>query len=72
LKKAQILEAPISIPPISEQRRVVENLSSMDNFLGSTERAVQVVKMLRAGLLKDLLSGERQVSEAYDHLLGAA
>jgi type I restriction enzyme S subunit len=62
----------IQLPPISEQERIVEIVSSMDDVIKSTERAVIDAKNLRSGLLSDLLSGDHEIPASYDSLLGAA
>jgi len=62
----------IQLPPIDEQKRIVEIVSSMDEVIRSTEQAVSDAKSLRSGLLSDLLSGEHEIPASYDSLLGAA
>ena len=72
LKKAQFTEAPISLPSLAEQKRIVEIVSSMDEVIQSTEQALVEAKALRSGLLSDLLSGNHEIPDSYDSLLGAA
>jgi restriction endonuclease S subunit len=60
------------LPPLAEQRQIVEIVSSMDVLIQSTEEAVINAKALRSGLLSDLLSGEHEIPASYDSLLGAA
>jgi len=62
----------VHLPPITEQRRIVAVISSIDLAIQSTERAIADAKNLRSGLLSDLLSGEHEIPESYDRLLGAA
>lgn len=62
----------VSLPPIEEQKRIVEIVSSMDEMIQSTEKAVVDAKALRSGLLSDLLSGNHEIPASYDALLGAA
>ena len=62
----------ILLPPIAEQKRIVEIVSSMDEVIQTAERAVVEAKNLRSGLLSDLLSGEHEIPVSYDELLGAA
>jgi type I restriction enzyme S subunit len=62
----------ILLPPIAEQKRIVEIVSSMDDVIQAAERAVVEAKNLRSGLLSDLLSGEHDIPVSYDELLGAA
>ena len=72
LKKAQFTEAPIYLPSLAEQKKIVEIVSSMDEVVQSTEQAVIEAKALRSGLLSDLLSGNHEIPASYDSLLGAA
>ena len=72
ITKAQLESLEIAVPPISEQRRIVEVVSSMDEVIQSTEQAVIDSKALRSGLLSDLLSGNHEIPASYDSLLGAA
>jgi type I restriction enzyme S subunit len=62
----------VNLPPLAEQKRIVEIVSSMDDVIQSTEKAVVDAKSLRSGLLSDLLSGEHEIPTSYDSLLGAA
>ena len=62
----------VNLPPLDEQKRIVEIVSSMDEVIRSTEQAVSDAKSLRSGLLSDLLSGEHEIPASYDSLLGAA
>lgn len=72
LRTPDYLEQSIGLPPLAEQRRIVEVVSSMDVVIQSTDRAVADAKHLRSGLLSELLSGEHEIPESYDRLLGAA
>jgi hypothetical protein len=62
----------IQLPPIDEQKRIVEIVSSMDEVIQSTEQAVIDAKALRSGLLSDLLSGDHEIRASYDSVLGSA
>lgn len=66
------LKFPVLLPPLDEQKRIVEIVSFMDEVIQSTEQAVTDAKILRSGLLSDLLSGEHEIPDSYDSLLGAA
>jgi type I restriction enzyme S subunit len=67
-----VSEIAINLPPLTEQKRIVDVVSSMDEVIQSTEKAVVDAKKLRSGLLSDLLSGEHEIPASYDSLLGAA
>jgi type I restriction enzyme S subunit len=60
------------LPPMAEQERIVEIVTSIDDVIGATEQAFTDAKRLRSGLLTDLLSGEHEIPESYDKFLGAA
>jgi type I restriction enzyme S subunit len=67
-----VSEIAINLPPLMEQRRIVEIVSSMDEVIQSTEQAIVDAKNLRSGLLSDLLSGEHEIPASYDVFVGAA
>jgi restriction endonuclease S subunit len=62
----------IPLASISEQKRIVGIVSSLDEVIQSTEQNVAKAKSLRSGLLSDLLAGEHEIPESYDRFLGAA
>jgi type I restriction enzyme S subunit len=72
LRTPDYLEQFIALPPLAEQKRIVEIVSSMDDVIQSTEQAVTDAKNLRSGLLSDLLSGDHEIPASYDSLMGAA
>ena len=72
ISKSNVKSIPLDLPPLAEQRQIVEIVSSMDDVIQSTEKAVVDAKSLRSGLLSDLLSGEHEIPASYDSLLGAA
>jgi type I restriction enzyme S subunit len=72
INRAMLKEFSFNLPPLDEQKRIVEIVSSMDDVIQTTELAVVDAKNLRLGLLSALLSGEHEIPAAYDSLLGAA
>jgi restriction endonuclease S subunit len=72
ITRTGLAPSKIQVPPIAEQKRIVEIVSSMDDVIQAAERAVVEAKNLRSGLLSDLLSGEHEIPVSYDELLGAA
>lgn len=62
----------LTFPSLAEQQGIVEIVTAMDDFIRSAEQAVANTQHLRAGLLSNLLSGEHEIPESYDRLLGAA
>ena len=72
ITRAGLEPSKILVPPLVEQKRIVEIVSSMDDVIHSAEQAVADAKNLRSGLLSDLLSGEHEIPESYDVFVGAA
>jgi len=70
--KQTLLPHADQLPPLSEQQRIVGIVSDMDDVVSATEKAVSNAHGLRAGLISDLLSGDHEIPESYDRLLGAA
>ena len=72
LNISTIRSMKISCPPLPEQKRIVELISSMDAGISALERLISETKQLRSGLLSDLLSGDHEIPESYDKVMGAA
>lgn len=72
LTQGSMMGITVSVPPISEQRRIVDLVMSFDTLLAKTDAALSFSKGLRAGLLSDLLSGSHEIPQSYDRFLGAA
>jgi type I restriction enzyme S subunit len=70
--KDDLADLPLHLPPLVEQKRIVDIVLSMDDVIQSTEQAVADAKNLRSGLLSDLLSGNHAIPESYDEIMGAA
>jgi restriction endonuclease S subunit len=70
LTQGAMMDITINLPPLVEQKRIVETISSMDDGIEASERAVAAAKNLRSGLLSDLLSGEHEIPKSYDELMG--
>jgi type I restriction enzyme S subunit len=63
---------PLNFPPLSEQERIVEIISSIDELVNEIVRTLEKSKNLRSGLLSKLLSGEHEIPSGYDKVVGAA
>jgi type I restriction enzyme S subunit len=72
LKKGQFTDATIVLPPLPEQKRIVELISEMDEFIESIQQTSIEARNLRSGLLSDLLSGTHEIPVSYDKVIGAA
>jgi type I restriction enzyme S subunit len=71
VRPADLEQIQIRLPPLSEQKRIVGIVSAMDNVTGAAQEAVSNSQELRSGLLSELLSGDHEIPETYDRLLGA-
>ena len=62
----------ITIPPLQEQKRIVEIITAMDTVVNQTQLAITEAQNLRSGLLSDLVSGTHEIPLSYDKVMGAA
>jgi type I restriction enzyme S subunit len=60
------------LPPIVEQKRIVEIITFFDNQIDALVLTISKTKNLRSALLSDLLSGNHEIPTTYDKLIGAA
>ena len=65
-------EFKVNLPPLPEQKRIVEIINTIDEVIAKTALATNKAKELRSGLLSDLLSGEHEIPADYDKVIGAA
>jgi type I restriction enzyme S subunit len=72
ISKTNVKSIKLNLPPLTEQKRIVDLISSMDDEISATEKLKYEAKQLRSGLLSDLLSGEHEIPESYDKVMGAA
>lgn len=71
ISKSNVKSIKLSLPPKTEQRRIIEIVSMIDEFEGLTLNLINKSKRLRSGLLADLLSGEHEISSNYDKVMGS-
>jgi len=72
ISKSNVKSIKLSLPPLSEQKRIVEIILTIDNVNVKTELAISKAKNLRSGLLSDLLSGEHEIPASYDKVIDSA
>lgn len=59
LKRQEVLECPIPLPPtIEEQSRIATVLSDMDSEISALEHKMSKYKMLKQGMMQELLTGK--------------
>ena len=60
----------VLIPPLAEQRRIVDLIGSIDEQITGLEVQVSAVRELRSSVLSELLSGDRLLTDDYDVAVG--
>lgn len=61
LRKDEVLNCPIQLPPKHEQQKIVEMLSAVDGKVSVNKRVKGKLDLLKKGLMQDLLSGKVRV-----------
>ncbi|MCK4431719.1 MAG: restriction endonuclease subunit S [Candidatus Aminicenantes bacterium] len=56
VSKKSIRELKIPIPPLSEQKKIAEILTSMDEAIEKKQEIIEKTKMLKKGLMQELLT----------------
>jgi type I restriction enzyme S subunit len=79
LRKDEVLECPIRVPPLSEQKKIAQILSTWDKSITTTEQLLANSQQQKKALMQQLLSGKKRLldqngvrfsGEWKDHLLG--
>jgi restriction endonuclease S subunit len=72
ISRSNLAKIEFWLPPLPEQIRIVDLISSMDEAITTTEVTIAETKKLRSGLLSDLLSGDHEIPASYDKIMGVA
>ncbi len=72
ISKSNVKSIKLQLPPLPEQKRIVEIVNTINEVISQTELTTSEAKNLRSGLLSDLLSGEHEIPASYDKVMGAA
>jgi restriction endonuclease S subunit len=56
ITKQTLLPHKVSLPPLTEQRRIVDVIESVDNYITALETRAETARKARSALLRDLLS----------------
>jgi type I restriction enzyme S subunit len=62
LNSSQVEETPIPLPPLQEQQRIAEILSTVDGRLESLRNRKEKLGRIKKGLMNDLLTGKVRVT----------
>jgi len=63
LTAPKVAEYYIPLPPLSEQKRIAEILSQIDQAIEKEEKYKQKLERLKKGLMEDLLTGKVRVNK---------
>lgn len=59
----QLKEFPVLLPPLSEQRKIVEILTTWDKAIALLEQLITAKRKLKRGLMQRLLTGKKRFKE---------
>lgn len=71
LDRNVLSQVPVPCPSIKGQERIVGIIQSLDEVVAKSELLISQAKILRSGLLSDLLSGEHEIPASYDKVIDA-
>ena len=63
---------PISLPNLAFQHKLISMIDNFDSILFGLQSSIESTRLLRTSLLSDLLSGDHEIPESYDKVIGAA
>jgi restriction endonuclease S subunit len=72
ITKQTLLLHKVLLPPLPEQKRIVEIVNSIDEVIANTEHTISKAKVLRSGLLSDLLTGAHAIPAIYDKVMSTS
>lgn len=71
ITKRNLLDLPVDLPPLTEQKRIVDVVTAARDVADQAARAASAAQALRTSLSTALLTGEHEIPESYDELLEA-
>ena len=70
LNRERAYSQPVDVPPLAEQRRIVDLIGSIDAYIDALEAQGASARDLRSGVLSELLSGDRLLADDYEAAVG--
>lgn len=61
LTREKLLELPVKTPPLKEQRKIAQILSTWDKAITATEKLVETSKQQKKALMQQLLTGKKRL-----------
>ena len=56
ISRRKVAEVPLTLPPLAEQRRIVDVIESVDTYIAALEKRAETARTARSALLHNLLS----------------
>lgn len=72
LTQASMNGIKVLVPSMKNQEKIVDLLANFDEVIEATQKSIGDSKVLRSGMLSNLLSGEHEIPTSYDKFIGAA
>ena len=72
LTQASMNGIKILLPSMKIQEQIVDLLMNFDEVIETTHKSIGDSKVLRSGMLSNLLSGQHEIPDSYDKVIGAA
>ncbi len=63
LRRQDVLDCPLMIPPKQEQTAIATALSDVDNLIGSLEKLIAKKEAIKTGTMQQLLTGKTRLPE---------
>ncbi|WP_431472017.1 restriction endonuclease subunit S [Nonlabens sp. SCSIO 43208] len=60
LRKQQVLDCPLRIPPLPEQQKIANILNTWDKAIAAQEQLIAQKQELKKGLMQELLTGKKR------------
>ncbi|WP_288389926.1 restriction endonuclease subunit S [uncultured Acinetobacter sp.] len=54
---------PIQLPPLAEQQKIAQALTDADDYISALEKLIEKKKMIKEGLMVNLLTGKQRLKE---------
>ncbi len=59
----RIKKFEIALPPLGEQQKIAQALTDADNYISALEKLIEKKKMIKEGLMVNLLTGKQRLKE---------
>jgi type I restriction enzyme S subunit len=69
---ADLASIEVNLPPMPQQELLADLFGAFDATLARVTMSLDKAKLLRSGMLSDLLSGTHEIPASYDKVIGAA